>query len=141
MEGKVKCKKCGRVLKNPLSIAMGMGPKCAGVSVTQGKGVKLRSERSSGKAYPVVSAGSAELPLIQGQPEKNLSRKELARLRKEERRRLFEQRLAFQCGVLSGSRIPLVYEPAGDGEWRDKVSGRLISHEHLRSYLVRYRLI
>jgi len=26
METAVKCKKCGRVLKSPLSIAMGMGP-------------------------------------------------------------------------------------------------------------------
>ena len=30
MEGKPRCKKCGRVLKSPASIARGMGSKCAG---------------------------------------------------------------------------------------------------------------
>lgn len=78
---------------------------------------------------------------MSGQTEKKLSRREMARLRREERRRLFEKRQTFQCGVLSGSRIPLIYEPAGDGEWKDRANGKVISHEHLQSYLVRFRLI
>ncbi len=37
MEENPRCKKCKRVLKSPISIARGMGPKCAGVSTTRGK--------------------------------------------------------------------------------------------------------
>ena len=37
MEKNPRCKKCGRLLKSPLSIASGMGPKCAGVSLRLGK--------------------------------------------------------------------------------------------------------
>ena len=31
----VRCKKCGRPLTNPISIAMGMGPECAGISTSR----------------------------------------------------------------------------------------------------------
>jgi len=73
--------------------------------------------------------------------EKRISRKELARRHREERRRLFEQRQSFQCGRLLRTKTPLMYEPVGDKEWKDSVSGRVMSHEHLQDYLRRYRFI
>lgn len=142
MEGKVKCKKCGRVLKSPLSIAMGMGPKCAGVSSAQGCRIHIGIRRSSGKSYQAVGVGSNQVLLIPSErPERKFSKRELARRRREERRHLFEQHQPFQCGILTRGKTPLIYEPTGEKEWKDKVSGRVVSHEHLQDYLKRYRFI
>ena len=142
MERTVKCKKCGRVLKSPLSIAMGMGPKCAGVSSAQGCRIHIGIRRSSGKSYQAVGMGGMQSLLISPEhAERKLSKKELSRRRRDERRRLFEQRQPFQCGILTRGKTPLIYEPTGEKEWKDKVSGRVISHEHLQDYLRRYRFI
>ena len=141
MEVTVKCKKCGRALKNPLSVAMGMGPKCAGISA-QGQKFHISIRRSSGKSYNPAGVGAVQIPLMPSQPsEKRISRKELARRHREERRRLFEQRQSFQCGRLLRTKTPLMYEPVGDKEWKDSVSGKVMSHEYLQGYLIRYRFI
>lgn len=142
METTVKCKKCGRVLKSQLSIAMGMGPKCAGVSLTAEKKLNIGIRRSSGKIYNAVGAGSAQMPLMFSKmPEKKLSRKEKAHRLREERRRLFEQRQSFQCGRLVHSQTLLMYEPVGERDWKDSLSGRIIPQEQLQAYLMRYRFI
>ena len=138
----VKCKKCGRVLKSPLSIAMGMGPKCAGVTFTGKKKVNIGLRRSSGRIYNAVGSGSSQMPmLISPAPEKKLSRKEQARRQREERRCLFEERQSFQCGTLVRSKTPLVYEPVGEKEWKENLSGKVMSQEQLQAYLMRYRFI
>lgn len=142
METAVKCKKCGRVLKSPLSIAMGMGPKCTGVSLTKGKRLNIGIRRSSGKIYNAVGSGSSQMPMLISQTrEKKLSRKEQACRQREERRRLFEQRQSFQCGMLVRSKTPLMYEPIGEKDWKDNLSGRVMSQEQLQAYLLRYRFI
>jgi len=51
MEKQLRCKKCGRRLKSPMSIAIGMGSKCAGITSTHGKSVRVRIKPSSGVAY------------------------------------------------------------------------------------------
>ncbi|HEU0293638.1 MAG TPA: DUF6011 domain-containing protein, partial [Anaerolineales bacterium] len=47
------CKKCGKPLRDPISIARGMGPKCAGIA---GAGKRFPSSRSlgTGAAYPEI---------------------------------------------------------------------------------------
>ena len=138
MKQKHRCKKCGRVLKSPVSIVRGIGPKCAGISSARGRSVHVGVRRSSGKRYQSVGVGSIQMPLMPGEaPTKKVSRRELARRRREERRRLFEARQPFQCGMLSGRKIPLGYEPSGESEWQESASGRLISHERLQAYLKR----
>ncbi len=143
METIVKCKKCGRALKSPLSIAMGMGPKCAGVSLTGRKKLNIGLRRSSGRIYNVVESGSSQMPMMISQTalEKQLSRKEQARRQREERKRLFEERCSFQCGTLVRSKMQLTYEPVGEQEWRDSLSGKVLSQEQLHAYLARYRFI
>lgn len=142
METAVKCKKCGRVLKSPLSIAMGMGPKCAGISLTKGKRLNIGIRRSSGRIYNAVGSGSSQIPLmLSPTSEKKLSRKEHARRQREERRRLFEERCSFQCGTLVHSKTPLMYEPVGERDWKDNLSGKMMSQEQLQAYLMRYRFI
>jgi hypothetical protein len=143
METAVKCKKCGRVLKNPLSIAMGMGPKCAGVALTGKKKINISLRRNSGKIYNAVGSGSSQMPMMISQtaPEKKLSRKEQAHRQREERRHLFEGRQSFQCGTLVRSKVPLMYVPVGEKDWKENWSGREMSQEQLQAYLMRYRFI
>jgi len=144
MEENPRCKKCRRVLKSPISIARGMGPKCAGVSATRGKSVRARITRSSGIAYQSVCVVSNQIqtPLFPGDlPMKRLSKRELYRRRREERRRSFETREPFQCGILLPKRKPLVYTPLDDGSWKENPTGRVISHERLQEYLKQYRFI
>ena len=116
MEENSRCKKCKRVLKSPISIARGMGPKCAGVSAASGKSVRVRNKQSSGKSYQGVGLDQSQAPLFLGDlPTKRLSKKELYRRRGDERRRLFETREPFQCGVLLPKKKPLVYTPLDNG--------------------------
>lgn len=142
MEGKTKCKKCGRVLKSAISIARGMGPKCAGIISTSGKGVRVQSKSNSSLPYAKITPTQVQTVLFSGDlPVKRPSKRELVRRQREERRRLFETRLPFQCGLVLPARKPLVYTPLEDGAWQENPSGRVISHERLQQYLVRYRFI
>ena len=142
MDKQPKCKKCGRWLKSPMSIARGMGPKCAGITATSGKSVRVRSSPSSGVACTELGPSHMQVPLFPGElPKKQLGKRELFRWRREERRRLFETREPFQCGVVLPKRKPLVYTPLEDGSWQENPSGRVISHERLGAYLMRYRFI
>lgn len=142
MEENPRCKKCKRVLKSPISIARGMGPKCAGVSVIRGKSVRARITRSSGIEYQSAGSDQLQTTLFPGDlPTKRLSKRELYRRRKEERRRSFETREPFQCGMLLPKRKPLIYTPLDDGSWKENPTGRVISHERLQEYLRQYRFI
>ena len=142
MEGNPRCKKCRRVLKSPISIARGLGPKCAGASATSGKSIYARMKRCSGRAYQVSSSDHTQEPLFPNElPTKRLSKNELYRRRRQERRRSFETRVPFQCGMLLPNRKPLVYTPLDDGSWKENPTGRVISHERLQEYLMKYLLI
>jgi hypothetical protein len=137
-----RCKKCGRRLKSPLSVAQGMGPKCAGISSTSRRSVRVQTKISSSVAYSDRTPVHVQVPLITGElPRNQLSMRELIRRRKDERRRLFETRLPFQCGLVLPARKPLVYIPLDDGSWQENHSGKVISHERLQQYLVKYRFI
>jgi len=125
-----------------MSIARGMGPKCSGIKATSGKSVPVRIKQSSGEAYLSIGPSYVWASLFSGDlPKKRLSKREVYSHRREERRRLFETREQFQCGVLLPKRKPLVYTPLEDGNWKENPSGRVISHERLQEYLMRYRFI
>ena len=142
MEKQARCKKCGRRLKSPLSIAIGMGPKCAGIKSTPARRVRVQSKPSSRTAYSDKTLIQVQAPLFTGElPKKGLNKRDLFRRRREERRRLFETRLPFQCGLVLPARKQLAYTPMEDGSWREDYSGRVISHERLQQYLVRFRFI
>ena len=141
MEGKPRCKKCGRILKSPASIARGLGSVCAGATGSKKKIVPVRVKRSSGKIYG-LGVGEPQTTLFSSDiPAKSLNKKELFRKRREERRQSFETRQPFQCGLLLPKKMPLVYEPLEDGSWKETPSGRVIPHERLQQYLTKYRFI
>ena len=136
-----RCVKCGRKLKSPLSIARGMGSKCAGITAG-GQSNKLRVRSHSGLPYSLgVNVSGKQVMPIGDVTIRRISKGELIRRRREERRRLFEARQPFQCGMLSTTRTPLVYLPLPDDQWKEEQSGRTISHERLQNYLQRFGLI
>jgi hypothetical protein len=63
------------------------------------------------------------------------------RQRREERRRLFQARERFQCGLVLPTRKPLIFEPIDDGNWMERPGGTVISHGRLEEYLKRYNFI
>ena len=142
MEKQARCKKCGRRLKSPLSIAIGMGSKCAGITSTPGRRVRVHSKPGSRTDYADKMPNQVQAPLFAEElPNQRLSKRELFRRCREERRRLFETRLPFKCGLVLPARKPLVYTPLEDGSWQEDYSGRVISHERLQQYLMRFRFI
>ena len=142
MEEQPRCKKCGRVLKSPASTARGMGSTCAGITTTAGKSFSLRIQSTSGKPYSTAGPNRIHSTSFYGDlSTKPISKKELLRNTKDERRKLFEERRPFQCGVLTRTHTPLIYVPLGDSGWKENHSGRVIPHERLQAYLKRFSLI
>lgn len=142
MEGKPRCKKCGRILKSPASIVRGMGAICAGLSAGKGRRGLVRIQRAIGTAYPENRpSGKQALLFPCNPPIKPLSKKDLYRKQREERRRALETHSQFQCGMTMPNKQPLIFEPLADGAWKEHPSGRVISHERLQGYLTRYQLI
>ena len=59
-----RCKKCGRSLSDPDSIARGMGPECAGISGSRGKSARVRRQNGSGSTYNVFGTNHAGMSLF-----------------------------------------------------------------------------
>lgn len=142
MEGKPRCKKCGRVLTSPSSIARGMGSVCAGLSGEKVRAAQVKVKGSSGNVYQGFESSNQQVLFIPGElPAKPVNKKEFHRRQREERRQAFKTRSRFQYGVAIPKNVPLIYEPLADNAWKEYPSGRVISHERLERYLNRYRLI
>jgi hypothetical protein len=58
-----RCKVCGKPLRDPMSIARGMGPKCAGI-FNSGKSFHSTSRISSGSSYSLVEGKHAAMNLF-----------------------------------------------------------------------------
>jgi hypothetical protein len=141
MEEQARCKKCGRVLKSPASIARGIGSTCAGTTGSE-KSFKLRIRRGSTKPYATKEPDSIQNAAFSGDlSNRPVSKREVFRKVRDERRKLFEERRPFQCGVLTRTHTPLIYLPLGDSRWKESHSGRVIPHEKLQAYLKRFSLI
>jgi hypothetical protein len=59
-----RCKKCGRTLRDPESIARGMGPECAGRTGGRRKKYCSRRKVHSGSAYSLGAEGITSLTLF-----------------------------------------------------------------------------
>jgi len=136
-----RCSKCGRTLKNPASIARGMGPVCAGAGGSASRRHPPRSRPRSGQKYAAVAAGSSQLQLFAPGEESDetpeMSKRARLAATRARRRRKFEGRQAFQCGLSGRTREPLVFRPTPDGGWTSS-SGYTTGHEALERYLRRY---
>ena len=59
-----RCKKCGRPLRDPQSIARGMGPECAGLSRNSRRSLPARKQNGSSSACKFAGAGITAAPLF-----------------------------------------------------------------------------
>ena len=59
-----QCKKCGRPLSDPESIARGMGPECSGISNSRGRSVRVRRQNGVGSAYNALGTSQRDMPLF-----------------------------------------------------------------------------
>ena len=142
MEEQARCKKCGRVLKSAASIARGIGSTCAGTKPTSGKTFNPRIRGGTTKPYSTPGPNRIQNAALSGDlSNKTVSKREMFRKVRDERRKLFEERRPFQCGVLTRTHTPLIYVPLGDSGWKENHSGRIIPHEKLQAYLKRFSLI
>ena len=161
-EGAVKCKVCGRVLHNPVSIARGIGPVCAG----DGSGgrsirVKIRNpshrDASSNQPLPIQILPQVTVnvpnedqlyrlvttPLRHGQfraalaSMKRGTKKKLQRLRGE----MLLARRTFCAGAFFMNEEQCMYEPVNEDSWREVHSPRVIRSFDLESYLNRIGVI
>ncbi len=60
----VRCKVCGKPLSDPISIARGMGPKCAGIASGGGRFRLPRRAAHCGTAHPTVGPTDSTLNLF-----------------------------------------------------------------------------
>jgi hypothetical protein len=118
-----------------------MGSTCAGAIVPAGKRFSVRIKKSSARAQLATGTCAQSPGVAENVASITASKREAVRKIKEDRRRLFEERKPFQCGVLSKARQLLMYIPAGDGVWQENLTGKVISHERLQEYLKRYQFI
>lgn len=155
----VKCRVCGRQLHSPISVAMGIGPKCAGGRPGTGRRIQARPRTASHRLYssnahlttqtmPLI--GTTELvyrdqllqlvtvPLTREQfcaelaNMKRGTKSELSRMRAE----LLEARTAFCAGIFfMASGEQCAYEPVDQLSWREVHSKRAMENVDLGTYL------
>lgn len=116
-----RCSRCGRPLTDPVSIARGMGPVCAGSGGTGRRPPHTRA--FSGTRYAVFAKGCGQEPpsaLTNGQAEPvKLSRRARLAAARKRRRQQFQCRLSFRCGLNGRTRERIVYSPTPD--WQEHV--------------------
>jgi hypothetical protein len=74
------CRKCGRLLRDPESIARGMGPECAGITSDRRKGYSFRRHIQRGSVYLQSTGGTTSPTLFslvrEQEPEESLAGEE-----------------------------------------------------------------
>ena len=107
---KPTCKKCGRPLRDPLSIAIGVGPECRGATSRSSRSPKISQKRSHGSTYGAAAVDARSAALANGQP--------------------------IETGLRDArTKQPLVYLPDGRGNYIDQRTGRAFTRAEVRDYL------
>jgi hypothetical protein len=136
-----RCSKCGRPLKDPVSIALGIGPVCRGAS-NGVRHIQIRSRSSSGRVYAAGSVSAQQMNLFAPRVEEELkcSRRERILAARRVRRVAYENRQSFQIGLNSRTKEPVIYSPTPEGAWKTN-DGYQATHEALGKYLRQYGMI
>lgn len=114
MKNKPKCKKCGRPLRDPISISIGLGPKCRGEASQVSAQAPAAHKKSNSHAYrPADTVSSREQALLAGD--------------------------ALTIGRDPITKQPNIYKPDGQGNYIH--NGSTISRESLINYMKHYGFI
>ena len=156
---KPRCSKCGRPLKDRVSIAFGIGPVCRGTG-NGSRHVQIKSCSSSGRVYAAGTMSGQQMSLfaraVEEQPQSDAvvrlanapppdtkfphSRRDRIAAVKQLRRAAYENREPFQLGLHSRTREPVIYAPISEETWETN-DGHQTTHEALGRYLRQYGLI
>lgn len=155
-QGVVRCKVCGRQLHNPISIARGIGPVCAGDQPTSRKTqVKVRSSsrRSyvdsapSNQIFPPITAGltaqdklyrliTIPLALTEYRAELARMKRGTKKILRKMRAEMLQARRAFCAGAFLLYEEQCVFEPVDEKSWREVHSSRVLENSALQTYLM-----
>lgn len=112
---KPTCKKCGRPLRDPISVAIGIGPECRGATRAT-RSPKVSQKRSRGSTYSAAAVDARAAALASGQ--------------------------TVDTGLRDiRTKEPVIYIPDGLGNYVDPKSGHTCTAQHLEKYLTTYGLI
>ena len=109
------CKKCGKVLRDPVSIACGMGPCCRGETRSTRRPA-TRQGKHAGTAYDSQARAVA-------------------------RGHAITSGAAFDCGFDPKTHQPVHYTPDGAGRYIDSSTGKSLPAATILSWGIRYGLI
>lgn len=154
-----RCKRCGRVLKSPASIARGMGPECAGAGPGRGKRFRLPIKGRTTHAYQSAPTFGKSQPAAAGmfttQPTKAEIEEEAKRAAQCERRKALDEHQVITLGPFARRNLDYkfitTYTPVSPDEWkmesRNETTGEIIergfttTHQNLADFLNRYGYI
>jgi hypothetical protein len=118
-DGQPRCAKCGRVLTDPVSIALGMGPTCRGdAGLRRAASPALPSSRR-GRAFSDPLYVNTTLFVVASEPDDN---------DRKRRRALLASHLPFPCGDIS-------FYPLSSGGWQSSGGSRVFTDEELAKAL------
>ncbi len=113
---KPHCKKCGRILRDPVSIAIGVGPECRGATSRSTRSPKVSQKRSHGSSYGAAAVDARAAALASGQ--------------------------TVDTGLRDiRTKQPVIYVPDGHGNYTDPRSGYTCTAADLEQYLATFGLI
>lgn len=155
-QGVVRCKVCGRQLHNPISIARGIGPVCAGDQPT-GRKTRVKacsySRRSyvdsapSNQMFPPITAGliaqdrlyrliTIPLTLSEYRTELAHMKRGTKKILRKMRAGMLQARKAFCAGAFLLNEEQCVFEPVDEKSWREVHSSRVLENSALQTYLM-----
>ena len=119
-DGRPRCSKCGRILTDPVSIALSMGPVCRGDSIYRKGSPSPRTASRRGRAYSDPLYVNTTLFTVISEPDDN---------EKKRRRVLLASHLPFPCGDIT-------FYPLEDGSgWQSSGGSRVFTDEELATAL------
>ncbi len=125
-DGRPRCATCGRVLTDPVSIALGMGPVCRGDTRHQhAPSFNSNSSHRKGRLYLDPLYVNTTLFVVNTEPDEN---------DRKRRRALLSAHLPFPCGDIS-------FYPLTDGGWQSSGGSRVFTDEELDKALAEAGMI
>ncbi len=124
-DGRSRCAKCGRVLSDPVSVALGMGPICRGAMHFRSVSRSPRTASRRGRAFSDPLYVNTTLFTVISEPDEN---------EKKRRRVLLASHLPFPCGDIT-------FYPLEGGSWQSSGGSRVFTDEELSKALTEAGMI
>jgi hypothetical protein len=122
-DGRPRCRKCGRPLTDPVSIALGLGPVCRGEAAY--RPVPPARPARGGRSYSDPLYINTTLFVVRSEPDEN---------DRQRRRALLQAHMPFPCGDIT-------FYPLGAGGWQSSGGSRVFTDDELAHALTEAGMI